>query len=118
MLNFGHTIGHALETFYQYKKKLNHGEAISIGMIIESKISNGLGFLNDNQLKRIIKHFKDANLKIKDTNLSNKKIVDIILKDKKNLNNKINIVLLKKIGTSFFYRNINIKKINKYLNNN
>ena len=37
MLNFGHTISHALETNYKYSNKLNHGEAISIGMITKQK---------------------------------------------------------------------------------
>ena len=45
MLNFGHTIGHAIESHYNYKK-FNHGEAISIGMITEAKISNYLGLLS------------------------------------------------------------------------
>ena len=42
---------------YKYKK-FNHGEAISIGMITEAKISNFLGFLSSSELERIIKHFK------------------------------------------------------------
>ena len=57
MLNFGHTIGHAIESHYNYKK-FNHGEAISIGMITEAKISNYLGLLSSDELNRIIKHFK------------------------------------------------------------
>ena len=43
MLNFGHSFGHALEAYYRYSNKLNHGEAISIGMIMEAKISNYFG---------------------------------------------------------------------------
>ena len=39
ILNFGHTFGHALESINNYKSSLNHGEAISIGMIIAAKIS-------------------------------------------------------------------------------
>ena len=53
MLNFGHTIGHAIESHYGYKK-YNHGEAISIGMITEAKISNYLGLLKNNELERIV----------------------------------------------------------------
>ena len=45
ILNFGHSIGHAIESYYNYKK-FNHGEAISIGMITEAKISNYLGILS------------------------------------------------------------------------
>ena len=56
MLNFGHTIGHAIESHYNYKK-FNHGEAISIGMITEAKISNFIGLLSSNELYRILMHF-------------------------------------------------------------
>ena len=62
MLNFGHTIGHAIESHYNYKK-FNHGEAITIGMITEAKISNYLGLLSSNDLKRILTHFKKYRLK-------------------------------------------------------
>ena len=117
MLNFGHTFGHSLETFYNYNNKLNHGEAISIGMVIESKISNKLGFLKDNELKRILFHFKQLGLKMYDINIKNQKIFKILLKDKKNIGNEINIVLLKKIGESFFARKLNISKIKSLLKN-
>ncbi len=116
MLNFGHTIGHALETFYNYKK-LNHGEAISIGMIIESKLSYKLGFLPNIELKRIINHFKKVGLKTSDNNIISDKIFNIMLKDKKNLDNNVNIVLLKNIGKSFFARNYKIDKIKKIIKN-
>ncbi len=115
MLNFGHSFGHALETFYNYKK-INHGEAISIGMIIEAKISNKFGFLSDNELNSILDHFIKTKLKISDNNIKNKDILKILMKDKKNLDNKINIVLLKKIGESFFGRNINFTKIKNIIN--
>tara|TARA_B100001287_G_C22681774_1_gene530851 strand:- start:465 stop:1535 length:1071 start_codon:yes stop_codon:yes gene_type:complete len=107
MLNFGHTFGHSLETFYKYKN-INHGEAISIGMIAEAKISNILGYLNDIEFQKIISHFRNAGLKLKDKNISNNKIFKIMLQDKKNTGNQINIILLKNIGSSFFKRNINI----------
>ena len=58
ILNFGHTFGHALETYYNYNKKLTHGEAISIGMSIASKISNKLGYLDNINYNKIIFHFK------------------------------------------------------------
>ncbi len=111
MLNFGHTIGHSLETFYNYSSSLNHGEAISIGMLVESRISNKLGYLNNNELRKIEAHFIKTKLKMFDRNLKNSKIINILKKDKKNLNDQINIVLLKKIGDSFFARNIEINKI-------
>ena len=116
MLNFGHTIGHSLETFYNYNKKLNHGESISIGMIVESFISNKLGYLSNSNFDRIIKHFKSVKLKTFDKNIKNKKIINLIKKDKKNTDDKINIVLLKDIGKSFFKRNLKISSIKQILN--
>ena len=115
MLNFGHTIGHSLETYYKYNSKLNHGEAISIGMITESIISNKLGYLNDNNLDLIINHFKKAKLKIYDENISKNEIIKNIVKDKKNTFNNINIVLIKKIGKPFFKRNLKIEQIKNIL---
>ena len=117
MLNFGHTIGHALETYYKYSEKINHGEAISIGMIVESIISHNLGYLNKHELIKIIKHFKSMKLKTSDINIKNDKVLENIFKDKKNVNNQINIVLLRKVGKSFFCRDIEFKKIKNIITN-
>ena len=101
MLNFGHTIGHAIESHYDYKK-FNHGEAISIGMITEAKISNYLGLLSSTELDRIIKE---------------KKLIKITSKDKKNFKNNINFSLINKIGSSIFYKKLNKDKVYKILQN-
>ncbi len=116
MLNFGHTIGHAIESNYKYKK-INHGEAISIGMITEAKISNYLGLLSKNDLDRIIFHFKKYNLKIFDKILYKKILVEKITKDKKNFGKKINLALIDKIGSSIFYNKLDKNKIYKILKN-
>ncbi len=113
ILNFGHTFGHALETFYNYNKYLNHGEAISIGMMYESIISNKLGILSDKDLYLIRSHFKKAKLKISDKNIKNKKIFNNIIKDKKNFNGNLNIILLSKIGYSIFQKNLKFEEIKK-----
>ncbi len=117
MLNFGHTIGHAIEAFYNFSKNLNHGEAISIGMSTEAIISNRLGFLKDSHLEKILIHFRNAKLKIYDKNLKKSRIIEFILKDKKNIDNHVNIVLINKIGNSFFCRNIKINQIKKIIKN-
>ena len=117
ILNFGHTVGHSLETLYNYNNKLNHGEAISIGMLVEAKISNKLGYLSDTHLEMILSHFKNAKLKLSDKNIKNFKLIKIMINDKKNLNGMINIILLKKIGDSFFARNIKINLIKEIIQN-
>ena len=116
MLNFGHTIGHAIESHYNYKK-FNHGEAISIGMITEAKISNYLGKLSSNELDRIITHFKKYGLKLFDNVLKNKALIDKLTKDKKNFQNNINFSLINKIGSSIFYKKLTRNKVYKILQN-
>ncbi len=116
MLNFGHTIGHAIESYYDYKR-FNHGEAISIGMITEAKISNYLGFLSSEELGKIIQHFKKYKLKINDKILKDRKLIKILSKDKKNFQNKINLSLIDKIGSSFFYKKLNKNQVHKILQN-
>ena len=116
MLNFGHTIGHAIESHYRYNK-FNHGEAISIGMITEAKISNYLGLLSSTELDRIIIHFKKCKLKIFDRIIKEKKLIKIISKDKKNFKNNINFSLINKIGSSIFYKKLNKDKVYKILQN-
>ena len=116
MLNFGHTIGHAIESHYNYKK-FNHGEAISIGMITEAKISNHLGLLSSNELHRIIIHFKKCKLKIFDKIIKEKKLIKIISKDKKNFKDNINFSLIDNIGSSIFYKKLDKNKVYKILQN-
>ncbi len=116
MLNFGHTIGHAIESHYNYKK-FNHGEAISIGMITEAKISNYLGLLSSNELKRILTHFKKYRLKVSDNILKEKGLISKITKDKKNFQNNINFSLIDKIGSSIFYKKLDKNKVYKILQN-
>jgi len=114
MLNFGHTIGHAIESHYNYKK-FNHGEAISIGMITEAKISNYLGLLSSNDLNKIITHFKKYRLKVYDRILSDKKLINRLIKDKKNFKNNINFSLIDKIGSSLFYKKLDKDQVYKIL---
>jgi len=56
-------------------------------------------------------------LKVSDQNIKSKKIFEILLKDKKNTNNKINIILLKKIGSSFYARDLSLDKLIKIVGN-
>ena len=114
MLNFGHTIGHAIESYYNYKK-FNHGEAISIGMITEAKISNYLGLLSSNELDRIVTHFRKCRLKIFDDIIKNKTLIKKLTKDKKNFLNNINFSLIDKIGSSIFYKKLDKNKVYKIL---
>ena len=116
ILNFGHTFGHALETYYKYNKKLTHGEAICIGMIVAGTLSYKLNYMTLNQLNTIKNHFKTNKLPMLDNIMYDQKIFQIIKKDKKNINGKINFILLKNIGSAFISNNLSLEKIKKTLN--
>lgn len=111
ILNFGHTFGHALESINNYKSTLSHGEAISIGMIIAAKISYLIGNLPKNQLDEIISHFKNCDLPIKSNLIKKEKFYKLLINDKKNQKNKINLILLNKIGSAFYAKNFKLIKI-------
>tara|TARA_B110000238_G_scaffold176176_1_gene197083 strand:+ start:16 stop:1122 length:1107 start_codon:yes stop_codon:yes gene_type:complete len=115
ILNFGHTFAHAYEATLGYSKKLNHGEAVILGIITAAKFSLLNKNLNIKEFKLIENHLNNLNLprNIKKffsiKNLS--KILSFMKKDKKNNTNKINLVLLKKIGSPIYKLNFDEKKI-------
>jgi len=95
--NFGHTIAHAVEKVANYK--VSHGDAVAIGIVIESYLSMLLGHLSSSQcslIHRLIKDFKFKQLK--DFNLDICKIIAATKFDKKSRNKSVHIVLLNKIG--------------------
>ena len=102
ILNFGHTFAHGFESAKNFSKNLNHGEAVLLGMMIASELSNKKNKLSSNELLMIKKHYFDLNLpsNIKKTFKKNeiKKIIYFMNKDKKNISEKINLILLNKIG--------------------
>jgi len=120
ILNFGHTFGHAFEATKKFSNKLNHGEAVLLGMYVASELSFRRKLISNKDLILIKKHYKEANLpkkinsyfKRKDTN----KIINFMKKDKKNLNEKINLILLNRIGKTTNTNKVKISEIKKLLN--
>ena len=102
ILNFGHTIGHAIESYFLSNKKtkpLSHGHSIAIGMIIESYISNKILNFNLDEINKIKIIFNNVFSKVIFTKKDINEIIDLLHHDKKNFDGRINFVLLKKIGT-------------------
>ena len=97
ILNFGHTLGHAIESFYlesEDKESLTHGEAIAIGMVCESYMSfKLLGFPKENvsEIKEVILSIYNRINLLKD-DFSD--IMELLKHDKKNVNGQVNFVLL------------------------
>ena len=110
-LNFGHTIGHAIESIYN----IRHGEAVAYGMLCAAQISRGNNTLDKNQLDEIvtlINHF-DLPKIIFDI----EKILEQLSKDKKRINGKNNFILLNSIGNSYISDNIEIDLIKNSISN-
>ena len=98
ILNFGHTVGHALEKFYKYKK--SHGDCIGFGMLVEAKIANKINHLSSNEydkIKELLNSYELINLNIKKTNV--KELLRYMRLDKKNLDSSVTFSLPKKIGS-------------------
>ena len=99
ILNFGHTIGHAIESssLKKDKKPLLHGEAIAIGMICEAYLSRKCCGLKNEELGEIVTYIKSAfhltPIKYPITNL-----INLMYQDKKNNNAEVNFSLLSSIG--------------------
>ena len=120
ILNFGHTFAHGFEGAKNFSKKLNHGEAVLLGMIVAIDLSNKKKLLSFKEVSLIKKHYKNLKLltNIKKFFKKNEinKIVNFMKKDKKNVSNKINLILLKKIGKACYERGWNISKVKSLIN--
>jgi len=97
ILNFGHTIGHALEAEMGYKN-ICHGEAVLLGMLAESKIALSLKMLNKEDFLRIEGLIAKFNLSDKLKNIDLKRLLQFIGSDKKAESGRIRFVLPRKIG--------------------
>mgnify|MGYP001181692823 FL=1 len=102
MLNFGHTFAHAIELQSNYSKKINHGEAVIMGMMMAARLSYLKKICSLHTLTQLINIYKLNNLKYdikkKFKEREYKEIIKHMVKDKKNNDNKINLILLKNIG--------------------
>ena len=121
VLNFGHTFAHAYEASLKYSKKLNHGEAVIMGIMSASKFSLKNNLLSKNEFQLINNHLNKFKIKMspkKYFSINNfKTIISFMNKDKKNNSDKINLILLKKIGSPIIDLKFNQKKISSFIRN-
>jgi 3-dehydroquinate synthase/shikimate kinase/3-dehydroquinate synthase len=119
ILNFGHTFAHAFEATLGYSKKLNHGEAVILGLKTAAKFSLLNKNLKVNEFNLIQNHLDQLNLPRNINNFFSikniSKILSFMKKDKKNNSKKINLVLLKNIGSPIYNLHYDEKKINFFL---
>lgn len=117
-LNFGHTIGHALETYSHEDQSggLLHGEAIAIGMICELYLSVKLLDLDESVLEQytqfVTKHFPDFFVEA----LRHHRIIEIMRNDKKNIGHKMNFTLIPEVGTAVHDQQVSADLVIEALN--
>ena len=103
-LNFGHTFAHAIETKNNYSKNITHGEAVLSGMILATRLSLIKKTCSNQTLKEIEEIYKLNNLsytfKKYKNEVSIRNLIPFLKNDKKNDDEKINFILLKKIGNT------------------
>lgn len=121
-LNFGHTFAHAIEVQNKYSKRINHGEAVIMGMMMATKLSYQKKLCSIQTLNEIEEIFIKNNLKYKIKSYYKKfeynKLIKYMANDKKNNDSKINFILLKKIGETCRPNShkISLNNLERYLN--
>jgi len=113
ILNYGHTIGHAIESASDFK--VQHGEAVAIGMLAAARISNKLGIFDKNELIRLKGVLERASLPTEIPDLEIEKIIQAIKHDKKILKGKIRFVLPKAIGSVFITDEVSLSLVEEVL---
>ncbi|MBP8639797.1 MAG: 3-dehydroquinate synthase [Oscillospiraceae bacterium] len=112
LLNFGHTIGHAIEKLSGYK--IGHGQAVGIGMVMMTAISERLDICQSGTKSRLVELLESYELPTQ-TDFSVKALADAVVLDKKRRGDNITIIMTEKIG-SCFYKSVPISEIEVLLN--
>ncbi|GAC1464195.1 MAG: 3-dehydroquinate synthase [Isosphaeraceae bacterium] len=98
VLNFGHTIGHAIESVAGYGGAFRHGEAVSVGMVAEARLAERIGWLAGGEAAQISALLERFGLPISAAGLDPEALLDAMSRDKKNQKGKIRFVLPRCLG--------------------
>ena len=99
ILNYGHTVGHAIETASDFKT--THGEAVAIGMLVAGRIAHRLGVMEKNELDRLKSVITRAGLPTELPQVNTDIIIEVMKHDKKISQGKIRFILPRTIGEVF-----------------
>ncbi len=113
ILNYGHTIGHALETASNFQ--LKHGQAIAIGMATAARISSRMEILDWDDALRLKDVIKKAGLPTEMPDLNIGEIISAMKHDKKVWQDKVRFVLLKSIGEAFITDKVSLSLVEEVL---
>ena len=124
MLNFGHTFAHAIEAKNKFSKRTTHGEAVLSGMILATRLSVIKKVCSSSVLNQLKEIYKNNSLSYTFKNFSNpnkiNSLIPYLINDKKNNDDKINFILLKRIGKTTLPNKFKIsisklKKLSKFI---
>ena len=119
LLNLGHTFAHAFEATLNFSKKLNHGEAVLMGLKSEILFSYKKKIISKKNMLEIFDHLKLIDTKLEINNFFKKKDIKKMLRfmesDKKNISSKINLILLKDFNKAILNLQFTKKEIENFL---
>ncbi|MBO5371785.1 MAG: 3-dehydroquinate synthase [Lachnospiraceae bacterium] len=104
LLNFGHTLGHAIEKLSDFS--LFHGQCVGIGMAAAAYLSKELGHISENEYMEILDVFKHFGLPVSVSGLLAQDILEVSKSDKKMVAGKIKFILLEAVGCAYINPNL------------
>jgi len=118
ILNLGHTFGHAIETHQGYGEYL-HGEAVAIGMVMAADLSCRCGLISDAIFDRIKMLIQKAHLPVSAPNsMSVDDFIEAMSLDKKNINGRLKLVMMRALGDAFVTEEIDIDLVRQVIADN
>lgn len=115
-LNFGHTIGHAIESLFLLKgKPIMHGEGVALGMICETRISFLQDLISEETSNNIVFNIRKFYPQLNISEFSLEEMVNLMKNDKKNSAGNINFSLLTGIGSSTFNCSVSLEDLKSSL---
>jgi 3-dehydroquinate synthase len=114
ILNYGHTIGHAIETLTRYRA-YNHGEAVAMGMVAAARTAHRLRMLGKDSVDRIVSLLDKLGLPTEIETLPSRKIIKALAIDKKVREGKVQFVLPERIGRVAIKDNVPLKAVREVL---
>jgi len=115
ILNYGHTLGHAIESVSDFK--VQHGKAVALGMLAAGRISNKMGLLDKNELIRLKDIIQRADLATELPDLEVEKLIQAMKHDKKVLRGKIRFILPQALGSVFITDEVSLSLVEQVLVN-
>lgn len=118
VLNFGHTVGHAIESLSLEgdMKSLLHGEAIAMGMVCEAFISQRYGSLTEAELQEVTKVIFELYPRIELDPMLHHRVIELMRHDKKNRNGRFRMALLSGIGDAVIDQEVSADRVIESLN--